>query len=182
MEVPMESSVTITFQGFPPQQPALATVDLNEIVNKLPQGFTDYVHQHVAVTTSITQPGATVNKNETFTIFISAKNNGNASLKNVKYRVSVGSSSIAQLLTPPGSNTNLVGDLLDPGKYVKGFIHDPGWEESKLEPGESQQWTVYGKAIAGGTTNIQAGITADLDLDLTKRNSWLHTQQLAVVD
>jgi hypothetical protein len=45
MEAPMESSVTITFQGFPPQQPALPTVDLNEIVNKLPQGFTDYVHR-----------------------------------------------------------------------------------------------------------------------------------------
>ena len=182
----MESSVTVTWQGQLPtqQQPALPTVDLNEIVNKIPQGFTDYVHQHVAVTISILPTGTSVNKNETFTIFISAKNNGNASLKNLKYRVLIGDVAKAMLKTPVGggSTTNLVGDLLGPGQDVKGFIYAPDYQDSELEPGESQQLTVYGKAIAEGTTDIKARITADLDLDLTKRNSWYTTQQLAVLE
>jgi hypothetical protein len=166
--------------------PPIAYPDLNEIVDKLAYGFSNYVSSNVGVTVSpIDVQGTSATPGETFTFHVKVTNNGKVPLKNLKYRVSVGASSIATIMTPPGSNTNFAGDLLAPGQKVKEFIHAPDYGESRLDPGESQELPVYGDAVSGGTTNVKARVTVDIDVDQLcpkERMSKQALQQLDVVD
>src|SRR5262245_6454311 len=123
MSVTVTTTTTVPTGESTPPGPAYP--DLNEIVDKIPFGFSNYVSSNVMVTVSpIIAQGTYANPGDTFTFHVNVTNNGKVPLKNLKYRVSVGASSVATIMTPPGgsSTTNFAGDPFGPGQKVKEFI------------------------------------------------------------
>jgi hypothetical protein len=138
----------------------------------------DYLKNKVTVTISTASPqtGDKINPNEPFTFKVTAANstaeNGGVALHNVRYRVSVVDPAVVKLRVPPttsGSATNLAGAPLTAGALVGEMIFDPKSSDFDLGAGDTDTLIVAGVAnsdAAGGTTEIRAGVVANIDLHL----------------
>jgi hypothetical protein len=143
----------------------------------IPEAVQNYMNTKVTVTVSSFTPaaGASINPNELFTFSITAANanaaGGGIALKNVKYRIQSANAAVAKIKVPAGgASTDLLGNPLAVGTEVAAFIYDPSVISANdtLGVGDSDSISLTGKAgasPAGGSTNIQARILADVDLD-----------------
>lgn len=140
----------------------------------IPDAVRTYLNTKVAVTIGpIAEAGQQLNPNEPFSFSVTVANanaaNGGVALKNVKYRVAIIHATVAKLKAPSAS-TDLAGNPLVAGTEVNGFIFSPAATNafSVLEVGDTDVFTVQGKAgsaPAGGSTQIQVRIIADVDVD-----------------
>ena len=144
----------------------------------IPEAVQNYMNTKVTVTVSNFTPatGATIGPNELFTFNVTATNanaaSGGITLKNVKYRIQSANAAVAKIKVPAGGiSTDLLGNPLAVGTEVAAFIYDPsaGNVNDTLGVGDPDTISLTGRAgasPAGGVTNIQARILADVDLDL----------------
>jgi hypothetical protein len=148
------------------------------ILRDIQTAVSDYLNNKVNMTVSPITPasGGSVGPNEEFSFTVTASNASASSqgvaLKNVRYRIAVGSGSVAKIKVPSGgSSTDLSGSSVAVGTYVTGLIYNPasGNAADALSAGDSDSVTFHGKAgsgASGGNTTITARILADVDLDL----------------
>ena len=143
----------------------------------IPEAVQNYMNTKVTVAVSSFTPavGATINPNELFTFNVTTTNanaaGGGITLKNVKYRIQSANANVAKIKVPAGgTSTDLLGNALAVGTEVAAFIYNPtaATANDTLGVGDSDILSLTGKAgasPAGGSTNIQARILADVDLD-----------------
>ena len=147
----------------------------------IPEAVQNYMNTKVTVSVSNFTPAAgdAIGPNELFTFKVKATNanaaGGGIMLKNVRYRIQSTNAAVAKIKVPAdGTSTNLAGVALAVGTEVEAFIYSPSAvviidPPYTLSVGDTDTISLTGRAgaaPAGGTTNIQARILADVDLDL----------------
>jgi len=149
-------------------------IDLRDITDAV----RTYLNKKVTVTITDLTPaegnGQSVNPGESFEVHLEATNAdstaGGVALKDLKYRVSVDSGSVAKLVVPDGTfmhTTDLDGNVVDKGSERTSMIVQ-NTLFTKLSAGESSTLVVTGKAssvASGGSTKVNVRVLADVDLD-----------------
>jgi hypothetical protein len=152
----------------------------------------DYVTLKVTLfmSISISSGGTTINPNEDFSIDLTAQNAGPASggipLKDIIWNIGVQNDAVGKLVVPPvalpplfppstthgvaRSGLSTTSQALPAGSQVKEMFFFPptGSAGNRLEVGQSATIRIRGKAgssPAGGNSNIQFKIFADIDMD-----------------
>lgn len=158
----------------------------------------NYVDTKVGVAISTLTPaaGASIGPNETFSFTLTAKNadsvNGGIALKNIIWRVWVQNEAVGKLTVPAAptvarSGCSTTSPVLAAGTQVREMYLYPAGDDYYLSVGESDSIVLQGKAgaaPAGGNTNIQFKIYADVDMDWLfppKQDSETKTRVLGVV-
>lgn len=141
----------------------------------------NYVDTKVGVTISTLTPaaGVSIGPNETFSFTLTAKNadivNGGIALKNIIWRVWVQNETVGKLIVPAApmvarSGNSTTSPVLAAGTQVKEMYLFPsnGSADNYLSVADTDVIALQGKAgaaPAGGNTNIEFKIYADVDMD-----------------
>lgn len=140
-----------------------------------------YVDTKVTVSISTLTPatGTTINPNEEFSFILTAKNadsaSGGITLKDIIWRVWVQSDTVGKLIVPAPpmvarSGLSTSSPALIAGSQVKEMYLSPPTDAAGnyLQVGDTDTISLRGKAgsaPAGGSTNIQFKIYADVNMD-----------------
>ncbi len=125
--------------------------------------------------------GGTINPGENFTFSVTAHNEGEIALMNVRYLIKVGDPAVAKLIVPSapmiarkGANSSSMklragAQVSEMYLFPPAMLHQPFDSSNYLNPGDSD--TITGlrgqasSALNGGETRICVKILADIDLN-----------------
>jgi hypothetical protein len=157
-----------------------------------------YVDTKVTVSVSTIAPvtGASIGPNEEFSFTLTAKNadsaSGGIALKDIIWRVWVQNDVVGKLIVPAApmvarSGLSSSSAALTPGTQVREmYLFPPTASGNYLHVGDTDTLSLKGKAgaaPAGGITNIQFKIYADVDMDWLfpkDQDSSTYTRELKV--